>query len=160
MVRSHLFSRPVEEKSKPVAVATGNWGCGAFKGDPQLKSLIQLMAASLCRRDVVYFTFDNQKLCRDIRSTYQKLLQCHITVGQLYKMLIEYGENTHNKNFRMTVFEYLESFSLASQSTNKKLRMDETHRQKPSPEKSTPGKSDFSYADAAKGKSSMGRSPK
>ena len=28
------------------AVATGNWGCGAFGGDPRLKLVIQLLAAS------------------------------------------------------------------------------------------------------------------
>jgi hypothetical protein len=27
-------------------VVTGNWGCGAFCGDPEFKFLIQLMAAS------------------------------------------------------------------------------------------------------------------
>ena len=26
--------------------ATGNWGCGAFGGDPELKSLMQWVAAS------------------------------------------------------------------------------------------------------------------
>lgn len=27
-------------------IATGNWGCGAFGGDPQVKSIIQWLAAS------------------------------------------------------------------------------------------------------------------
>jgi len=30
--------------------ATGNWGCGANKGDPQLKSMIQWIAASYSGR--------------------------------------------------------------------------------------------------------------
>ncbi|KMT15592.1 hypothetical protein BVRB_3g059390 isoform D [Beta vulgaris subsp. vulgaris] len=29
-----------------VGIATGNWGCGAFGGDPELKSVIQWLAAS------------------------------------------------------------------------------------------------------------------
>jgi hypothetical protein len=33
-------------------VSTGHWGCGAFGGTKELKSLLQLMAASLSRRDV------------------------------------------------------------------------------------------------------------
>ena len=37
------------------AVATGNWGCGAFGGDPRLKLLIQLMAGSQAGRDLAYF---------------------------------------------------------------------------------------------------------
>ena len=32
--------------SLPSAVATGNWGCGVFGGNVQLKSLLQLLAAS------------------------------------------------------------------------------------------------------------------
>ena len=35
-----------DEGDEPSCIATGNWGCGAFGGDPQLKSLIQLMAAA------------------------------------------------------------------------------------------------------------------
>jgi len=30
------------ENEEAAAVATGNWGCGAFGGDPQLKALIQV----------------------------------------------------------------------------------------------------------------------
>ncbi|KAL4219892.1 hypothetical protein ACF0H5_020304 [Mactra antiquata] len=44
-------------------IATGNWGCGAFGGDPHLKSLIQWMAASYagCPR-LIYYTFGSQQL--------------------------------------------------------------------------------------------------
>ena len=31
-------------------VITGNWGCGAFGGDVQLKAVLQLLAASHARR--------------------------------------------------------------------------------------------------------------
>ncbi|KAK9115349.1 hypothetical protein Syun_022146 [Stephania yunnanensis] len=33
-----------------VGIATGNWGCGAFGGDPQLKAVIQWLAASQATR--------------------------------------------------------------------------------------------------------------
>lgn len=29
-----------------IGIATGNWGCGAFGGDPEIKSMIQWLAAS------------------------------------------------------------------------------------------------------------------
>jgi hypothetical protein len=29
-----------------IGIATGNWGCGAFGGDPELKTIIQWLAAS------------------------------------------------------------------------------------------------------------------
>jgi hypothetical protein len=34
------------EKSNDIGVATGNWGCGAFGGDPEVKTIIQWLAAS------------------------------------------------------------------------------------------------------------------
>ena len=41
-------------------VATGNWGCGAFKGDPQLKSMLQWAATSAAGRPMmIYCTFGN-----------------------------------------------------------------------------------------------------
>ncbi|XP_053404652.1 uncharacterized protein LOC123553897 [Mercenaria mercenaria] len=41
-------------------IATGNWGCGAFGGDPHLKSLLQWMAASYAGCPcLLYYTFRN-----------------------------------------------------------------------------------------------------
>lgn len=46
-------------------VATGNWGCGAFGGDPQLKCLIQWMAASYAGcPGMLYYTFRHHKMDR------------------------------------------------------------------------------------------------
>lgn len=44
----------VEEIS---TVTTGNWGCGVFGGDLQLKIIIQWLAASLAGKDIVYCPF-------------------------------------------------------------------------------------------------------
>ncbi|KAI4816507.1 hypothetical protein KUCAC02_008833 [Chaenocephalus aceratus] len=41
-------------------IATGNWGCGAFNGDKQLKAVIQLMAAAQAERDLAFFTFEDE----------------------------------------------------------------------------------------------------
>jgi len=44
-------------------VATGNWGCGRLRGDPQLKLLIQWMAASVAGSPCLqYYTCANEKL--------------------------------------------------------------------------------------------------
>ena len=52
-----------EESDGPVrGFATGNWGCGVFGGDPQLKSLQQWAAASMGGRAVVYFPFGDQRV--------------------------------------------------------------------------------------------------
>ncbi|KAL3665371.1 hypothetical protein V7S43_009409 [Phytophthora oleae] len=48
-----------EESSKRCwPVATGNWGCGVFQGDRELKFLIQWLAASLRDRELVYVLFE------------------------------------------------------------------------------------------------------
>jgi len=43
-------------------IATGNWGCGAFLGDPAQKAIIQWLAASAEARAVRYFTFGDRRL--------------------------------------------------------------------------------------------------
>lgn len=71
-------------------MATGNWGCGAFGGDPQLKSLIQILAASEARRDVAYFTFSNRKLRDQIHEMHDLLQSRELTVGQIYQLICKY----------------------------------------------------------------------
>ncbi|KAG9332039.1 hypothetical protein JZ751_016226 [Albula glossodonta] len=75
------------------AVATGNWGCGVFGGDPRLKALIQLMAAAEARRDVAYFTFEMKDLEMDILRMYNFLKTGLITVAQLYKSMEKFWED-------------------------------------------------------------------
>lgn len=78
-------------KIMPV-IATGNWGCGAFGGDHQLKCnffanqevfviflfkntflsvLIQLIAASQAERDLIYCTFNDVKLEQKLKKFFQ-----------------------------------------------------------------------------------------
>ncbi|CAD6231952.1 GSCOCG00001669001-RA-CDS [Cotesia congregata] len=76
--------------TQPSGIATGNWGCGAFRGDPYLKSLIQLMAAAVNRRPVVYFTFGDKKLRDDVAKMYWHLIEYQVNVGQLFTLLQSY----------------------------------------------------------------------
>lgn len=75
-----------------VAVAGGNWGCGAYRGDPRLKCLLQLMAASLARRDLLYFTFGDEPLRDEVFQMYSTLTDKHVTIGSLYQILCQYGQ--------------------------------------------------------------------
>ncbi|XP_078284503.1 poly(ADP-ribose) glycohydrolase isoform X1 [Rhinoraja longicauda] len=84
------FVRPGIDPRNLSAVATGNWGCGAFGGDAKLKSLLQLMAAAEAGRDVVYFTFGDQELMTEIHDMYMFLSEKEQTVGQIYKLLERY----------------------------------------------------------------------
>lgn len=53
-------------------VATGNWGCGVFRGDAELKFLIQWLAASLAGRDLVYVLFERDQ---DLHESILELLE-------------------------------------------------------------------------------------
>lgn len=82
----------VINQSRQPTIATGNWGCGVYRGDPYLKMLIQLVAVSMCQRNFVYFTFHDQELA----SRFEQLrgilsLQTGLTVGRLYQILSQFG---------------------------------------------------------------------
>ena len=69
-------------------VATGNWGCGAYGGDPQLKSMLQWAAASSAGRpEVIYFPFSDKRMEQvHFDPILQRNLHClstyfHFTVG-------------------------------------------------------------------------------
>merc|ERR1719229_587742 len=87
------FEKSKEEKSglAPVAaVATGNWGCGAFGGDPHLKALIQLMAASEVGRDIAYFTFGDKQLRDEVDRMYSFLVTKEVRIGQLVHIIQDF----------------------------------------------------------------------
>ncbi len=44
------------------AIATGNWGCGAFHGDPPHKAILQWLAASAEGRAVRYYAFGDRRV--------------------------------------------------------------------------------------------------
>ncbi|GBP58889.1 Poly(ADP-ribose) glycohydrolase [Eumeta japonica] len=73
-------------------VATGNWGCGAYRGSPHLKSLLQIMACTEARRPIAYYTFDDTKLRNDIINIYKLLSKHNVTVGQLYELILKFNE--------------------------------------------------------------------
>lgn len=69
------------------AFATGNWGCGVFGGDPQLKSMIQWLAASAAARQLVYFRYGDRRvdeLPAVIQAVQKKCSRC----SELYSLLL------------------------------------------------------------------------
>lgn len=68
-------------KANLPAVATGNWGCGAFRGNPKLKVLLQLMAVAVTDRSMVYFTFGDTSLRDDIAEMYMHFMKHETNIG-------------------------------------------------------------------------------
>lgn len=95
--------KPIDEKNT-LPIATGNWGCGAFRGDPQLKSVIQLMAASQARRNMLYLTFGDVELKNQMEDLYIFLQNHGINVGDLYRIVREYK---YKRVKNQTVYEFI-----------------------------------------------------
>ncbi|VDN02538.1 unnamed protein product, partial [Thelazia callipaeda] len=93
-----------DDTFKPVA--TGKWGCGAFGGDLDLKSMIQLMASSARKRPLCYFTFGDSKFAEDFRKVYRALVNAEISVGELYDMIGEYCFK-HDKHNSLRLFKFI-----------------------------------------------------
>ena len=73
------------------AVATGNWGCGAFGGNIELKALLQLLAAARAKRDVVYTTFGNRQFAHDLCEIHELLTRSSCTVAQVWSLVAQYA---------------------------------------------------------------------
>lgn len=72
---SHELSTDISESGKNVPVATGNWGCGAFGGDKEMKTLLQWIAASKAGRHVRYFTIKGVNLAEKQKKVAEFLLE-------------------------------------------------------------------------------------
>ncbi|XP_074647894.1 poly(ADP-ribose) glycohydrolase-like [Tubulanus polymorphus] len=79
------------------AIATGNWGCGAFGGDKRLKGLIQLMAAAEAKRDVAYFTFADSQFSTQLYEMHKFAVEHDLTVGDLWAQIQQYNQNVCSK---------------------------------------------------------------
>jgi len=82
-------------------ISTGNWGCGAFGGDAQLKFLIQLLAASMAGRRMIYWAFSEDKL---VHAPYavELLRRARVTLFDLYQFI--FAED-HTMPRRLIEFE-------------------------------------------------------
>ncbi|XP_039248533.2 poly(ADP-ribose) glycohydrolase-like [Styela clava] len=95
------------------AIATGNWGCGAFGGDPVLKALLQLMAAAVVGRDLCYFTFSDSALMHTIHEMYTYIKSSNLNVGQLWDMICRYNNEVivlskkQSRSKIENIFEYI-----------------------------------------------------
>ncbi|MCL7035182.1 hypothetical protein MKW94_024528 [Papaver nudicaule] len=102
-----------------VGIATGNWGCGSFGGDPELKVMIQWLAASQALRPFIsYYTFGHESL-QNLEQV-SCLIQSHgWTVGDLWNMLAEYSSQRVNGKTRVGFFTWLLPSSAPPRMTKK-----------------------------------------
>ncbi|XP_059819845.1 poly(ADP-ribose) glycohydrolase-like [Hypanus sabinus] len=102
------FSCRVIPDMQRKAVATGNWGCGAFKGDVKLKALIQTMAAAQAGRNMMYFTFGDVDSMTAIQKMHQFLQSRNVTVGRIYNLLEKYSQTAFTGS-RPDLYDFIQS---------------------------------------------------
>lgn len=73
--------------SRQLPIATGNWGCGAFCGDPPHKAILQWLAASAEGRSLRYFTFGDVRV-GDLAGFSRDAIARFGTVGALYERVM------------------------------------------------------------------------
>jgi len=89
-----FFEDTTADKTPLIPISSGNWGCGAFRGDKQLKSILQWIAASAANRDLIYYTFDNNTdFPRDLRNFFLELRKAKTTIGEIYKAIVAVGSD-------------------------------------------------------------------
>ena len=76
------------DAASPQPVCTGNWGCGAFGGDLELKAMIQWLAASVAGRPrVAYLTFGDERLSSALASLSGRLRSLGCLASDLAQLL-------------------------------------------------------------------------
>ncbi|XP_047986934.1 poly(ADP-ribose) glycohydrolase-like [Leguminivora glycinivorella] len=93
-----FYSEEPPTSTQYPGVATGNWGCGAFGGTPQLKTLIQLMVCAEARRPMAYYTFNDAAIRDEFVNIYNLLARYNVTVGQLYQLIARFCTTDVRKN--------------------------------------------------------------
>jgi len=92
---------------KDMPIATGHWGCGAFGGNKQLKSIIQIMAASEVGRDIHYFTFGDEQFASSLSTLVALLKGKNVTVGALMVVLVSEYNELQQSSTEADLFKYL-----------------------------------------------------
>jgi poly(ADP-ribose) glycohydrolase len=87
----------------PQDVATGNWGCGIFGGDVELKSLIQWIACSRAGKILHYFPWNNENIYATFPEIAKILTEKRVTIGDLTSFLLE-------KNVAGSVFSFVREY--------------------------------------------------
>ena len=96
-----------KEVKEEKTIATGNWGCGVFGGDFELKFLQQWVAASFVGiKRLDYYTFNNKnvkyiiEMLKEIKKKYKKVKDLYIDIstktfseGKVVKILLDQSKN-------------------------------------------------------------------
>ncbi|ORX83320.1 hypothetical protein BCR32DRAFT_292060 [Anaeromyces robustus] len=97
---------------KDIYIATGNWGCGAFNGNIELKALLQVIAASVVGKNIYYCPYDKTEFADQFGLLLKKLKKLHTTTDILFNYIEEYYSKViqnlpKNSKPEVTLFNYI-----------------------------------------------------
>ncbi|CAI9268918.1 unnamed protein product [Lactuca saligna] len=97
----------VKFEEDEIGIVSGNWGCGAFGGDPEIKAILQWLAASQALRPfMVYYTFSMEAL--ETLEKVTKWIMLHKwNVGDLWNMVMEYSFQRSKRETGIGFFNWL-----------------------------------------------------
>jgi poly(ADP-ribose) glycohydrolase len=99
----------LNEKDK--RFATGNWGCGVFNGDPQLKAVLQWVAASVRNTKIVYFPFDDPRLTK-LTEFVNLATSRKLKVGQIATLLFSTDPKTYSNGLLTYLIDYFKPIAI------------------------------------------------
>ena len=92
------------QKNFKKSIATGNWGCGAFNGNHQLKFLQQWITASYARIERLdYYTFNAFEM-KKVEKNYEKIKNKFKNAKELYDTLISISNI--NDDYIINILKY------------------------------------------------------
>jgi poly(ADP-ribose) glycohydrolase len=81
-----------DEYNNDMLITTGHWGGGVFGGDRQLKAIIQLIAASQCKRKGVnYMAYEDEEFAKSFSNMFSLFQNIDASVGEIFRSLMDYN---------------------------------------------------------------------
>jgi hypothetical protein len=88
-------------------IATGHWGCGAFKGNKELKFVIQWIASSHAKRPMKYFTFGDDTFTKKAKKVYNVCRKYRTRANNLWIILKTFSRNYIFHDNESSLFDHI-----------------------------------------------------
>lgn len=92
-----------QSSPKNLKIITGKWGCGVFKGHPQLKFLIQWLACSQCEKEMEFCSLGDRSLQR-VEQIFEKFKNKNVMA--VVKGIFDFEKRLFNGN-KCELFDFL-----------------------------------------------------
>ena len=103
------FSR-VKQLNDDKDIVTGKWGCGVFKGDAQLKFLIQWLVCSCVGTEMVFVDWGGESSDSEYLYIVEELRRRKTKTRELRSIISKYEKFKTKEEVDITLFDYILDF--------------------------------------------------